>query len=214
MTGTFQYWTPGSEERQLRIFVSHRHGDDAKLYDGVIDALTREGFAVQDISLSATQVMAGPRGGDLDHLEIQAEVAARIHTSDILIAPSRPAVTRSEWVTWEVQLAAVGYAIPILFVDEPGLQRRTTLVSQVAALDLPHAVCTPDIQHIVSNVVQLVGHPDWGIRQDEPDAKIRFRGPPKKAREAVLTKFPFQARLPDVAVERKRGFWDRVTGKG
>lgn len=212
-TGTLEYWKAGSEERQLRIFISHRHDGDAALYDGVIDALTRELFAVQDMSLSAAQVMAGPRGGDLDHLEIQAEVAARIYTSDVLIAPSRPAVTRSPWVTWEVQLAAVGYAIPILFVDEPGLQRRTSLVSQVEALGLPHAVCPPEIPAIASSVVRLVGHPDWGIRQDEPDAAIRYRGPPKTARDAVLAKFPFRARLQDIAVQRKPSLWDRMTGK-
>src|SRR5688572_28850437 len=98
----FEYWRPGAgEERQLRVFISHRYGDDQALYDEVLAALHRNGFSVQDVSLSAAQVLAGPRGGRLPALEVQSEIAARIYTSDVIIAPSRPAVTRSQWVTRE-----------------------------------------------------------------------------------------------------------------
>lgn len=39
-TPTFEYWQPGSEEeRQLRIFISHRYGRDEALYGEVIVAL-------------------------------------------------------------------------------------------------------------------------------------------------------------------------------
>lgn len=60
---TFEYWRPGSEERKLRLFISHRYGADEALYTQVIAALERQGFAVQDVSLTKEQVLTGPRGG-------------------------------------------------------------------------------------------------------------------------------------------------------
>ncbi len=206
------YWEPGSEERQLRIFISHRFGDDGALYSDVIAAVERNGFSVQDVSLSAKQYMKGPRGGKLSKLEVKASVAARIYTSDVLIAPSRPAVTRSDWVTWEVQLAAVGYGVPILFVNQGASQkRRTALVAQVHDLGLPYRVCNRNIQDISRKVAELVdARPTWSVRQTEADKAFRFRGPPEKARDDVLTRFPFQARLRSAAEppeSPKRGFW-------
>jgi hypothetical protein len=212
-TTPLSYWKPGDEERRLRIFISHRYDRDETLYNEVIAALNREGFAVQDVSLSVSQVKSGPRGGDLPKLEIQAEIAARIYTSDILIAPSRVGAGRSEWVTWEVQLAAVGYAIPILFVDQgEDQQRRAALVSEVREVGLPHAVCNPLTHEIVRNVIDLVGgRPKWAMREKEDDDRlIRYRGPLPSARNDVLTKFPFEARLPRVDAEPskpKGGLW-------
>lgn len=214
-TAPFEYWQPGSEERQLRIFISHRFGKDQDLYDQVIRALESNGFSVQDMSLSVEQVMAGPRGGDLPKLNIQAEIAARIYTSDALIAPSRPAVTRSQWVSWEVQLAAIGYGLPILFVNERGQQRRTRLVSEVANLELPHSVSERSSQAIVEKLIKLInGRPTWAMRQDETDTNLRFRGPPAFARADVLKRFPFHPRLPPVEFARsaKRGFWSFLSG--
>jgi hypothetical protein len=213
MTSTpLSYWKPGSEERRLRIFISHRYDKDDALYGEVIADLNSQSFHVQDMSLSARQIMSGPRGGELPKLEIQAEIAARIYTSDILIAPSRVGAGNAEWVTWEVQLAAVGYAIPILFVDHSDdQQRRAALVSEVASVGLPHAVCGRKTPEIVRNVIDLVGgRPNWTMRDKEDDGLIRYRGPPAAARNDVLRKFPFQARLAPLDVkppEPKRGIW-------
>lgn len=193
-TTPLAYWTPGAgEERQLRIFISHRYGGDRALYGDVILALNRSGFSVQDISLSAEQALLGPRGGKLPNLRIHSEIAARIYTSDILIAPSRPAVTRAEWVTWEVKLAAIGYGIPILFVNERNHKRRTTLLKEIAELGLEHRACEPDAQKIVRNVAELVrdSRPRWGVRQEEADNSIRFRGPTRAALDTVMKKHPF-----------------------
>ena len=213
MTSTpLSYWEPGSEERKLRIFISHRYENDEELYAKVRDALNSQGFAVQDVSLSAKEQMAGPRGGELPKLEIQANIAARIFTSDILIAPSRVGAGRSEWVTWEVQLAAIGYAIPVLFVDHGDQQRRTALISEVAALGLPHAVCGRVAHEIVPNVIRLVGgRPNWAVREREDTQVMRYRGPPESARDDVLRKFPYEARLaaftPEPDPAPKRGLW-------
>lgn len=200
MPQAFQYWRPGSEERKLRVFISHRHGDDEALYDGVVAALTRNGFPVQDISLSAQQVMRGPRGGELPTLAIQSDIAARIYTADVMIAPARVATTRSEWVTWEVQLAAIAYRIPILFVKEEGQQLSTRLIADIAELGLPHKSCAPDPMLIASGVADLVDpRPKRAMRCEEADANFAFRGPTPAAIEGVLKKHPFRPRLGGTA---------------
>lgn len=218
MTSTpFEYWKPGDEERRLRIFISHRYGNDERLYNEVIAALYRNGFAVQDVSLSAAQVLAGPRGGQLPKLEVQAEIAARIYTADIMIAPSRVATSRSQWVTWEVQLAAIGYGIPILFVNQRNQQRSTQLVSQVDALGLTYAACEPDAHEIARSVAALVNcWPRSTMRQKEEDETIQFRGPPPAILEDVLLKLPFEPRLatPDfVPPPPKPRFWSWLGGR-
>lgn len=191
-----QYWRPGSEERRMRLFISHRFGKDEALYDDVVSALDRNGHSVQDISLSAAQLMAGPRGGDLPGLSIQAEIAARIYTCDVLVAPSRVGAGQSEWVSWEVQMAAIGYGIPILFVDHEHQKNRARLVAEIEALKLPHRVSEPRAPEIVRGIIELIsGRLTWGMRQEETESAIRFRGPPAAARNDVLKKFPFQPRL-------------------
>lgn len=212
-TTAFEYWRPDTgEERQLRVFISHRYGNDQPLYDEVIEALNRNGFSVQDVSLSANQVLSGPRGGKLPTLEVQAEIAARIYTSDVVIAPSRPAVTRSQWVTWEVQLAAIGYGIPILFVNQRNQQRSTRLVAEVAELGLKYRACNPVTSEIARNVAELVENtrPIWTMRQEESDNTIRYRGPTGAALDKVMRKHPFQPRLAPVDLPTpppRRGFW-------
>ena len=209
---TFEYWRPGSEERRLRLFISHRFGKDETLYDEVVRALDSNGHAVQDMSLSASKAIAGPRGGDLPELSIQAEIAARIYTSDVLVAPSRVGAGQSEWVSWEVQMAAVGYGIPILFVNHEGQKYKSRLVSEIEALGLPHKVADPTTPAIVQGIVALIsGRLTWAMRQEETEGAIRFRGPPAAARSNVLKTFPFQPRLatldPSAPAGAKKGIW-------
>ncbi|HVK82225.1 MAG TPA: hypothetical protein VM915_16600 [Verrucomicrobiae bacterium] len=99
-----------------------------------------------------------------------------------------------------------------LFVDhDSDQQRRTGLITEVAALDVPHAVCARVAHEIVPNVIKLFGgRPNWAMREREDDKSIRYRGPLPAAREDVLKKFPFEARLAAFAAkspEQKRGFW-------
>lgn len=216
-TTPFEYWHPGTdEERQLRVFISHRYVGDQTLYDKVIAAMDKNGFSVQDISLSEREALSGPRGGKLPTMSVQAEIAARIYTSDIVIAPSRPAVSRSQWVTWEVQLAAIGYGIPILFVNQPNQTRRTKLVAEIAELGLAHRACNPVVAEIARNVAELAqnSRPNWAMRRDEADASLRFRGPTRAALDEVLRKHPFRPRLAPIETHQlppKRPLWSLFT---
>ncbi len=78
-------------------------------------------------------------------------------------------------------------------------------------MGLPYAVCSPVTHEIVPNVIQLVGgRPNWKMREHEDDKLIRYRGPLPSARDDMLKKFPFEARLAAYDAqdsERKRGFW-------
>jgi hypothetical protein len=196
----FQYWTPGSEDRAIRVFISHRYASDRALYDTVIDKLQRQGHAIQDLSLNEQQQLQGPNGGEVPEMSLQAVIAARIYSADLLIAPSRPRTSRSEWLVWEVQLAAISYGVPVLFVNEPGLVNQTRLVSEIARLGLPYAVCGQVSEEIVRKAIDLVkGRPDWAVRQEETDPSLRFRGPPPAARDTVMRQFPYTPRLPPVS---------------
>lgn len=215
-SAAFQYWRPGEEERQLRVFCSHRYGGDEHLYKQVVADLNRNGFSVQDTSLSASELLRGPRGGRLSKMQVQAEIAARIYTSDVLIAPSRPAASRSDWVSWEVQLAAIGYGVPIVFVNQRADQQyNTRLVRQVAEMKLRHCVCNLDIKEISSSVAKMVDpRPRWGVRDEETGAEFRFRGPPSAALDRVFRRVPFQARLSGVdGPPPRKGFWSFLSSR-
>jgi hypothetical protein len=210
-TGQFEYWKPGGEEeRHLRVFISHRYTKDEKVYDEVIAGLIREGFAVQDLSVRENEQIKGPMGGELPDMAVMSEIAARIFTSDILVAPSRVGAGLSPWVAWEVQLAAVGYGLPILFVNEPGQQRSASMVSQVQKIKVTSKSCEPTTQQIVRSIIELIGgRPRWSVRLEEHDRALHYRGPPKAARDSVMLAFPFRPSLPsvDLPARAKRGFW-------
>jgi len=194
----FSYWQPGSEERYIRIFMSHRWGQDRELYEQVLRKLRSQGHCIDDVSLNERQQIAGPRGGDVPDLNVQAEVAARIFTADIVIVASLPGIARSEWVMWELRIASIGYGVPILFLDFDGQQRRAAVVREVAGLGLQHDVCQPLVTEIVPRVIKLVGgRPRWGMRLKEPDPNLRFRGPPLL--ERISKKLPYRSALPDVS---------------
>jgi len=132
--------------RRLRVFVSHRWKEDGELHR--ILRTDFENFQIEDMSLSEDRRMLGARGGMVDEIRIKRELAARIYASDILIAPStkaalKPRKVRSEgeyveietdWISWEIQIAAICFNIPVLFVDtRVNLKRRNALYNKLKA---------------------------------------------------------------------------------
>jgi len=210
-TTPLQYWQPGAEERQLRVFISHRYDKDETLYDSVIEALNRQGFSVQDLSLTKDKQKKGPRGGKLPTLAIQAEIAARIYSSDVFIAPSGVAVSWSPWLTWEIQTATVNYGVPAIFVGKPDQKYNAQLVSDMGKVGLASRICDRNAREIVSSISELVTtRPKWAVRTSETDPNLRFRGPTRIALDAVMTQTPYHPRLadyaPPVAVKKRRIF--------
>ena len=128
------------QRRSLRVFVSHRWDGDAGLHDFMTSDFNE--FEIDDLSLDKSRRLEGVRGGTLDELEIKQEIAARIFGADVVIAPSTKAalkpkrtkvdgeyaVQNTDWISWEIEIAAVCFNIPVVFVDhKEGLQRRNRL---------------------------------------------------------------------------------------
>ena len=60
-------------------------------------------FPVQDVSISEDHQIVGVRGGRVADHVLRRDIAARIFTADLLIAPARVGVTRSGWVFIPIQ---------------------------------------------------------------------------------------------------------------
>lgn len=198
-TPTLRYWKagqPNTEDRKIRIFISHRFEADSSLYDQSIAQLRSQGHGIEDLSLNVERLIQGPRGGQLPALEVKAQVAARIYTSDILLAPARPATSRSEWLGWEIELAAVGYSLPVLFIKEPEFEYNARIVGEIQGLALRTAIAERRPEDIVRKTIELIGgRPTWDMRFEEPNASTRFRGPPSAQLQQVMRLFPFQPRI-------------------
>jgi hypothetical protein len=189
------FWN-GDEDREIRVFISHRFEADSVLYDEALAKLRSQGHAIQDMSLNVDTLIRGPNGGQRPLLEIKAQVAARIYTSDILMAPARPATTRSEWLSWEIELAAVGYGLPVLFIKEPELENNTRFIAEIRGLNLRHEVAERRPEDIVPKTIRLLGgRPSWKVRFDETESKRVFRGPPPEQLRQVMSVLPYLPRI-------------------
>ena len=80
----------------------------------------------------------------------------RCRASDVFIAPSGVAVSWSQWLTWEIQTATVGYGIPALFVGKNDQKNTAQLVSDMAKVGLNTRVCDRNTRAIVASVAELV----------------------------------------------------------
>ena len=121
---------PGNP-RQLRIFISHRHDRHESIYTLALEQMKDHFGELQDLSVPEDAQIKGPRGGFLNDIDMRTRLTARIYSSDILIAPSTVAVGISEWTSFEIELAAFAFSLPILFVKEPDQQKNAALASYV-----------------------------------------------------------------------------------
>lgn len=190
--GRLEYWREG-EKRKLRVFMSHRWDtDDATLYEDALKHLAKEGYAVQDLSLAQGQKVSGPRGGVVADMKIEREIAARIYSSDILLAPSRVAAGLSDWIVWEVELASVAYNIPVLLIDHaPDMQKRS-FVAELKAINARFDVVGDDAGKIAFAVAKLV-FPPYQAVETGPTANTKlYRGPQRDILADVMKRFPYE----------------------
>lgn len=154
--------------RYLRVFFSHRWQEDGYLHK--LLAAEFENFQIEDMSLSEERRMLGARGGMVDEVKIKREIAARIYASDILIAPSTKAAIKSrrikadkeyveietDWISWEIQIAAICFNIPVLFVDERvGLRRRNPFYNKLKAEGAKVGVSLAATDHIMFAIDEM-----------------------------------------------------------
>jgi len=195
-SATLPYGKAGDDDRRIRVFISHRFEADKTLYDEVLAKLKSQGHGIEDMSLNVERLVKGPQGGRRPILEVKAQIAARIHTSDILLAPARPATTRSQRLSWEIELASVGYGLPVLFIKEPDIDYSTRFVTEIQGLELSHAIAERRPEDIIQKMLKLIGgRPTWDMRFDEQAPNRKFRGPPPEQLTKVMALHPFQSRL-------------------
>jgi hypothetical protein len=155
--------------RSLRVFVSHRWEKDDYLRD-VFASERFPGLLVEDLSLTKDLRIIGPRGGEVDELKIKKEIAARIYASDVLIAPSiksslKPRRVKADgewvhietdWIGWEIELAALCFNMPVVFVDHrPELRRRINLYERLRKQGAKVATAKADPDDMMSVIFSV-----------------------------------------------------------
>jgi hypothetical protein len=192
-----RYWSPG-ENRRLRLFFSHRWDRDSELYEGAIRSLANNPLVgtVQDLSVPRDGRIQGPRGGSVGEHVLLREIACRIYTSDLMIAPSRPGAGNNEWVSWEVETAALCYSIPVLFVREPDAVNNAQLVSGLRSAGARVDVCGRSAAEIAFSAVKLLMIPkNRGVIEAPASGGPEYRGPLESALDNVLKTHPYQPTL-------------------
>lgn len=206
LAGKARQWRAGVRARPLRVFFSHRYDYGVALYQAVIAGLQSQFSIVEDLSLTEDQQLTGPRGGMVNDYVVAQEVASRIFTSDIVIASARVASGRSEWVVFEVELAAIAYSIPVLFIEEPGTQRYTSMVQKLqhlgAKCEVAEIIPEPtgyrqtETTKIIAAIARLVKPPVFrapiapGVVKD---MRTAWRGPGARRLEGVMRHWPYKA---------------------
>ena len=117
--------------RRPRIFISHVWGRHDDFADKIKKLINEEFTEVDDLSVYETMPETDTNYKSLENLLLKSKIAARIFASDIVIASIDSAVSQSQWVRSELELAAIAYTKPILLVDDSKLNRRTTLRSEI-----------------------------------------------------------------------------------
>ncbi len=198
-------WRAGRRARPLRVFFSHRYDYGVALYQAVIAGLQNQFTIVEDLSLTQEQQLTGPRGGQVNDYSIAREVASRIYTSDVVIASARVGNGLSEWVSFEVELAAIAFSVPVLFIEEPGTQRYASMVTKLQNIGAKCAVAEiiaeptgyrqTETTKIVGAIARLVKPPVFrappapGIVKD---MRTAWRGPNPSRLQGVMRQWPYE----------------------
>lgn len=103
--------------KPTQIFVSHRYDQDQIFVAEIRDRLA-DHVSIDDGSLTEEQMLAGPRGGKVPDYAVKREICERMRRSDIVLCRNTPSITNNDWISWEIDTAAIALQKPILFVDD------------------------------------------------------------------------------------------------
>ncbi|MBA3070537.1 MAG: hypothetical protein FP825_18920 [Hyphomonas sp.] len=146
--------------RKPRVFVSHIWDRHEGFVDKTIEAIRRRYADVQDLSIRGTAPEEDLGPPSLQHFILKSRMAARIFSSDLLIAPIGSEVSYSGWVRYEIELAAVAYSIPVILVDSSDILRRTTLRNELALVSDNYRIANGDDEDDLINCVAAL-IPRW-----------------------------------------------------
>lgn len=179
--------------RRLRVFISHRWEQHKADYREVQKQLSEKFGKVQDLSITSDRQLKGPRGGNLEQLQLMSEMAARIFSSDIIISPSNVGMGRSRHTQFEIQTAAVAYSVPIIFLRQRGQIRSAAFVRQAERLGIRHSVADFENGELISAVQSFVTKDTLLKRVPVERLATEFahRGPDPSTLHSVLTNHPY-----------------------
>ena len=103
--------------KPTQIFISHRYKKDQRFLAAIKGRL-EDHVRIDDGSLTKEQMLSGPRGGKVPGFEVKKEIFDRISQSDVVICRNTSSITNNEWISWEIDTAAIALKKPILFVDD------------------------------------------------------------------------------------------------
>lgn len=198
-------------KRKPRIFISRRFGDHDEFYENTVRCLQDKFADFQNLSIPQDELETGVRGGQLDPFRLKSRIAARLYTCDLVIAPTSKSMSYSEFVEFEIALAALAYSIPIVFVvldNERQQSRQRLLIEHVG---IKSEVVDGIGDSLVESVKRLIGDAILVPPLIEGRVERRTRNVPASAvLNDILNQHPFEAsaeeamRLYDAMLARRR----------
>ncbi len=142
----------------LKIFFSHNYEKD----DGAVLELVRRvrEFASleedADHTIYKNQVFKGPRGGDLPDLKLKRKIADRIRRCHVIMCPNSKTIANNDWINWELEIGAIGFRKPVLFVDTTlDTIRNAGLLTKIREAGLKADKCGNDSTQIMIAINKL-----------------------------------------------------------
>lgn len=104
-------------QKGLRIFFSYCYEKNDRDVAVLVERVKRFAELDEDQTVYRDGQFKGPRGGQLSDLNLKRKIADRIRKCDIILCPNTKAISNNKWINWEVELGAIAYNKPVLFVD-------------------------------------------------------------------------------------------------
>ena len=128
----------------LKIFFSHNYEKDDRVVAEIVDRVRRFASLQEDSDHTVYKDgrFTGPRGGDLPDLLLKRKIADRIRSSHIIMCPNSRTISDNDWINWEIEIGAIGFRKPVLFVDTSlNTIRNAGLLSKLQAAGLKAERC-------------------------------------------------------------------------
>lgn len=143
--------------QRTQIFVSHRYDEDQAFLAEVRDRL-EDHVVIDDDSLTREQMLAGPRGGRAPDFSVKKEICERIRRSDIVLCRNTPSIINNDWISWEIDTAAIALRKPILFVDDRfDAMKGSSLYTELKKADANVSKCALDGHRMRMEIEKLIG---------------------------------------------------------
>lgn len=143
--------------KRTQIFVSHRYDEDQSFLTEIRERLG-DHVIIEDDSLTREQMIAGPRGGKAPDYSVKQEICERIRRSDVVLCRNTSSITNNDWISWEIDTAAIALQKPVLFVDDRfDAVRGSSLFTELKKADANVSKCALDGHRMRVAIDKLTG---------------------------------------------------------